>query len=383
MMQEEQFTAANGEGATRNRFSCALDLGWRMAELYALARARVDPIETALLPSHESLAQTEQLKLQADAVAGDAEGIGLRVNATFLLETADEVDSEEGKGRFRDRVCEMHLTLQRHLWRVREAEGKAYELGNALSDTFNLVAREESVPDKLTALRGAFNMRRVRWLDRLLGDLESRLGDRAVAVVAKHLHEWHDFVETELPTLAGELRNDSRKWNAAERELRSQTLIWRQLLTRDQQPEAYLNEKRRNEVRHRMVRRALVSYLRPVPIVVALLVLLGVLLAWQPLSELVKSEPQVAAVGAFLLSALGVSRAAVAVTLRTHLSRWSELLYSRALTDTVCEATLKTADLRENLSTTTRLKAAAGKKVPSRPHSTGSAMPRLPRREKP
>ena len=132
-----------------------------------------------------------------------------------------------------------------------------------------------------------------------------------------------------------------------------------------------------------MVRRALVSYLRPVPIVLALLALLGVLLAWKPLSELVKNEPQVGAVGAFLLSVLGVSRAAVAVTLRTHLSRWSELLYSRALTDTVCEATLKTADLRGNLSTTTRLKAAAGKKVASRPDSTGWSIPVLQRREKP
>ena len=184
MTQDEQFIAANGQGLTRNRFSCALDLGWRMAELYALARAHVDPIETALLPSHESLVQSEQLKLQADAVTGDAEGIGVRLNANFLLEAAGDVGSEEGQGRFRDRVCEVHLTLQRYLWRVREAEGKAYELGNALSDTYNLVAREERIPDKLTALRAAFNMRRVRWLDRLLGDLESRLGDRAVAVVS-------------------------------------------------------------------------------------------------------------------------------------------------------------------------------------------------------
>lgn len=374
-----ELVPAEDTGGARNRFSCTLDLGWRMAELYALARTQVDPDHTALLPSHESLPQPEQLRLQADAVAGDAEGIGLRVQVRPLLQLAGEIGSEEGTGRFRDEVCKLHLSLQRHLWRAREAEGKAYELGNALSDTVNLIAREESVRDKLAALRYAFRVGRVRWLDRLLGDLQSRLGERGVAVVSKHLHEWNSFVEKELPALEGELVKDPAKWELAERELRSQTLIWRQFLTLDQEPEAYLSERRRNEVRHRMARRALVSYLRPLPIVLAAVLVLGGAALFGPLSNFYETNKQlftvVGAVGAFMLSVLGLSRAAVAATLRSRISTWADLLYNRALTDAVCEATLKTSEIRASLSRTTRLRAAAaGKDIPGALIGAGGGM---------
>jgi len=54
-------------------------------------------------------------------------------------------------------------------------------------------------------------------------------------------------------------------------EIRKQALIWRQLVTRDKEPEAYLQRKDRARVRHEFNRLIWRSLLRPLPIVAAVI----------------------------------------------------------------------------------------------------------------
>src|SRR3954470_21716781 len=59
------------------RLSAALLLGWRVAELYALADDTGPAADDTLLPSHGSLAPADQLELQLRAAAGSAARAGV------------------------------------------------------------------------------------------------------------------------------------------------------------------------------------------------------------------------------------------------------------------------------------------------------------------
>jgi hypothetical protein len=64
----------------------AVQLGWRVAELYSLADDVGDPSDDDLLPSHASLAEADQLELQLHAAAGDARRAGVTSEAGSLEE---------------------------------------------------------------------------------------------------------------------------------------------------------------------------------------------------------------------------------------------------------------------------------------------------------
>src|SRR5947209_19064682 len=119
------------------RLTCALQLGWRIAYLYALADDDLgEPLGDTLLPLHESLEAADQLELQVRTAAGDARRAGSTRGADALnrlkgtARAASESDEECLK--FRAALWECHVEIDKELWANCETDAKAYELGNGL-----------------------------------------------------------------------------------------------------------------------------------------------------------------------------------------------------------------------------------------------------------
>jgi hypothetical protein len=160
-----------------------------------------------------------------------------------------------------------------------------------------------------------------------------------VTVVSEHLDRWADSVpgrvarDQELPGL-----------EKVRQGLRRQTIIWRQLLAGEKEPEAYLDREQRAQLRDELRALALSSYRRFVP---ALVVGLGALALVAIHFDAIASwyRENIAASGAAtplfgLAGALGITRASVGLTLRSRLHEWSELLWNRALAKKITDATL-------------------------------------------
>src|SRR5919204_6440484 len=75
--------------AQETGLSSAVELGWRLAELYALVDDTGTPTDDTLLPAHASLDPADQLELQVRAAAGDARRAGIFANAEELEELVD------------------------------------------------------------------------------------------------------------------------------------------------------------------------------------------------------------------------------------------------------------------------------------------------------
>src|SRR5918995_995620 len=79
--------------------SAALQLGWRVAELYAQVNDPGEPSNDTLLPAHQSLEPGDQLELQLRAAAGDARRAGIAAKADeleALLADAGEAPGSAG-----------------------------------------------------------------------------------------------------------------------------------------------------------------------------------------------------------------------------------------------------------------------------------------------
>ena len=311
--------------------AAALVLGWRVAELYALVDDTGEPASDTLLPAHGSLEPADQLELQLRAACGDARRAGVTSKGAALddLVTAARAAavSSAAAGAFRTRLRACHIELQKDLWALDEAAGKAYELGNGLSDTYGRVCRayRESAEDTVAAWEDVFLPERVERLKKLLDDLQSRLNASGVAVVRAQLDAWCEGVAERLRP--GGLPPVERVREG----VRRQTVIWRQLLAGDKEPEAYLDRHARAGLRDDM--RALIwrRYRRWAVVLAALL--LAVLLARPHLTH--AGSAVLAAAGA-----LGLTKASVLLTVRGRLDHWSRLLWDRALAQKVVEATL-------------------------------------------
>lgn len=333
----------------QGRLKCALDLGWRVAELYAQTDDLAAPAHHGLLPAHDQLPREDQLELQVRAAAGDARRAGAEPGAEALVglvSAAREVPTagDDGEG-FRERLLSCHVILAKQLWAQQEAAGKAYELGIGLSDTYSRVCRayRSNGPGADDAIRrewlDTFSESRVERIKQLLNDLESRLDSSGVTVVNDHLDAWRRTVRASL--------DGSRKVPALEKVrhgLRRQTVIWRQLLAGDKSPEAYLDRNRRSEVQDELRKLVWKGYRRWawVPVVVAFLVILA-LLNIDEVSSWYEENVVTSGIGAALLAllgAFGVTKASVALTLRKRVDQWSQLLWNRALATKVTEVTL-------------------------------------------
>src|SRR5436309_58017 len=130
-------TAAENCGLT-----CAFELGWRVAFLYALADDDLgEPLGDTLLPLHQSLQPEDQLELQVRTAAGDARLAGVERGAQALEELVPQAraatQSPAGCTEFRTALRHCHIEIDKELWASCETDAKAYELGNGLSDTYN------------------------------------------------------------------------------------------------------------------------------------------------------------------------------------------------------------------------------------------------------
>ena len=179
--------------------------------------------------------------------------------------------------------------------------------------------------DALGTWEDVFLPDRIERLKKLLDDLQSRLNTAGVAVVRAQLDAWCAGV--------GErLRRDGLPPQDRVREgLRRQTIIWRQLLTGDKAPEAYLDRHARAALHGDM--RALIwrRYRHWAPCWPRRV--LAVALAWPHLGDV--SSALVAATGA-----LGLTKASILLTVRGRVDQWSSLLWERALAMKIVEATL-------------------------------------------
>jgi hypothetical protein len=321
---------------TDTPLAAALLLGWRVAELYALVDDTGEPAGDTLLPAHGSLEPADQLELQLCAAAGDARRAGVTAKAAALDDLISSARAAAGSAAagevFRAKLRRRHIELQKDLWARDEALGKAYELGNGLSDTYGRVCRAYRCAgeDTLAAWASVFAPDRIERLKKLLDDLQSRLNTAGVAVVRTQLEKWQAGVDDRLTA-------DTLPDEETVREgLRRQTVCWRQLLTGDKAPEAYLDRKARAAL-HDDLRKLLWHRFRGWALLLAAL-LLGIALAWEDLRGL--SSALIAGAGA-----VGLTKASMLLTLRGRIDHWSKLLWERALATRIVEATLTLDDV--------------------------------------
>jgi hypothetical protein len=335
---------------TEHRVALAIDLGWRMAELYAL-NVEYEPAERAwqLLPARGSLSRRDRLELELLAAVGAARRLDVDLcedNVDALAELAARAAQREGaEVGFRNALERCHVALDKRLWTQSEAEARAYELGIMLSDTYNRICRvyHEHPHTALEEWLAVFGEQRATALQTLLDDLQSRLDPGAVAVVRDHLNIWRNRVQEVL----GEGDDPAAPSEAASAELRSQTIVWRQLLTGDKEPEAFLGPRARARVRDELLR---LMWRRYWIWTAALFVALGAATTTLLLSQLDLGQwysdhtGEAALVTGVIVSitgALGISKASINRAVRQNLRTWSTLLWNRALARVVCMETLR------------------------------------------
>jgi hypothetical protein len=250
--------------------------------------------------------------VQLRTAAGDARRAG-------LPRSADALDALGPRARaaaqskdcadFRAALSALHVEIDKQLWANSETTAKAYELGNGLSDTYNRICRasRDSASDAGTEWREVFDTERIQRLKDRLHDPQSRVDPRAVTVISHHLDAW------EARVLA--------RGNAEPPPLRSvrlhlcrQTVIWRQLLAGDKQPEAFLDRNDRATLRGEMARLVWKRYLPWLPVLI--LVAGALIMAFTNKSTATALEKLLANTA----GVLGITIASVAVTIRTRVS---------------------------------------------------------------
>jgi hypothetical protein len=322
--------------------TAAVQLGWRVAELYAQVNDTGEPSNDTLLPAHGSLEPEDQLQLQVRAAAGDARRAGIvskEADVERLLSYARKApSSSEAAEVFRCQVRKCHVELSKDLWARDESAGKAYELGNGMSDTYSRICRAYRVSDEEpeTAWEDVFASDRIERLKNLLDDLQSRLNPGGVAVVRHQLDVWGKGVPERIQAAGG-----PPPFERIRDGLRRQTIIWRQLIAGDKEPEAYLGSDARAELRgdlRELVWRRCRVWIVPAAAALFLLAFfLPQVLHWYEESVVGTgiASAFVAIVGAF-----GITKASMAMTVRARVHQWSELLWDRAVANKVSDETL-------------------------------------------
>lgn len=318
----------------------AIGLGWRIAELNSAVDDPGRCSDDSLLPVHSSLAPADQLELQIGAAAGFAKRAGIERDRTELEAlTSIGRESAEDSSRqqaFRDALRAWHVDIIKDLWSRSEALGRAFELGNGLSDTYGRVSRayRENPADAAQVWREVFDRERIERLKTLLDDLHCRLDPTAATVVREQLDAWRDKV-------AGLKADDVPDKKTFREPLRRQTVIWRQLVAGDKDPEAYLGDAERAKVRETLRTLVLQRYRRFMPVLAGILTIAAVGLP--PALEFYQdsivptglTSLVVATIGAF-----GITRASIILTVRSRVQDWAKLLWQRAMVTEVLHATL-------------------------------------------
>jgi hypothetical protein len=117
-----------------------------------------------------------------------------------------------------------------------------------------------------------------------------------------------------------------------------QTIIWRQMLTGDKEPEAYIDHTRRAEVRDELTKQLWKRYRRPLPWLLPLVALLG-LGVGALYSHHREDAGRVLGLALTLAGAFGITRATMIGTVRRGLQGWGDLMWNRALAAVICRET--------------------------------------------
>jgi hypothetical protein len=346
----EATNADDDRRPTDHRVALAIDLGWRMAELFAL-NVEYEPTECAwhLLPSRNSLSRRDRWERELLAAAGATSRLGVDVpqqRFDELRELAGRAAARTGaEADFRDELERCHITLDKQLWTRSESDGRAYELGIMLSDTYNRIARvyhehPEKARDEWLAV---FGEDRVRTVTTLLDNLQSRLDPGAVAVVRDQVEEWRARVNKAL----GDGSGREAPSEEASKQMRPQAVTWRQLLTGDKEPEAFLGPTARARVRDQLLHLMWRRYWSwAAGLSAVLFVASAILLLLHPdvggwYSKHTRDAALVTSVIVSLMGAFGISKASINRAIRQNLRTWSTLLWNRALASVVCVETLR------------------------------------------
>src|SRR5436189_3405008 len=119
-----------------------MDLGWRVAALYAMSPTTLkapSPVTDDMLLNRRSLSAADRTELELRAIAGVASRVGIPLadaDLEGLLRLASRAGtSAKDEQAFREQLARQHIEFEKRLWAADEPSGKAYELGNFLSDT--------------------------------------------------------------------------------------------------------------------------------------------------------------------------------------------------------------------------------------------------------
>lgn len=348
--------AAGGAGAkeiadrrsTRSEIASAIDLGWRVAALHALSPTTLrapSPVSDDMLLNRRSLSAPDRADLEVRAIAGVASRVGVPIpqpDLDRLLELArGSGASVEAEQAFRKQLAHQHIEFDKRLWAGDEPSGKAYELGNFLSDTWNRVLRPRVHADPHSELLEIFSPMRVQRMKLLLDDLQARVDPVAAHAVETHLGQWRDRV-TEAPVeqaraSAAGLSEDEIL--ATLEPVERQSIIWRQMLTGDKEPEAWIGHARRAEVRDEFTKQLWNRYRRRLAWLLPLVAVLGAAagLLYADNSDYVRGLIGTALA---LAGTVGLTRASMTSALKRGLQNWGDLMWNRALSAVICRETL-------------------------------------------
>jgi len=333
--------------STEDEVAQAIDLGWRIAALHALTPTTLKPLGTIagdMLLNRRSMEASDRLELEVRAIAGVAARARAPLTTadldTLLMLATTAAESVEREQAFRTEIARRHVATAKRLWAVSEASGKGYELGNFLSDSWNRVASPKvHVADPHAELVAIFDPVRVERMKLLLDDLQSRVDPVAIHAVSNHLDAWSARVHGTTPT-AGRGRDEGLSLDENVQRLEPverQTVIWRQLLTGDKEPEAWIGQAGRAQVRDEFTRQVWSRYKRWWPLALLIAAVAAAIGYWYSKNP---DEARAAASGALaLLATLGITRAAMTGALKSGARNWSELLWNRALAAVICEKT--------------------------------------------
>jgi len=324
---------------TSTNVAAAIDLGWRVAALHALRPTALKPPSPTggdMLLNRRSLSAADRLELEVLAIEGVAQTVGVAMQAPdrdrLLALAAVAGASPKGEEAFRAALARQHLTFEKRLWAVDEPAGKAYELGNFLSDTWNRLMRSE--PEARAAeLRAVFHPIRVERIKLLLDDLQARIDPVAVHAVSNHLEKWCEAVHDDARVAGLSSERFAERLPTVER----QTVIWRQILTGDKEPEAWISHAKRAEVRDEVSKQLWQRYRRRWWLLVLLAAAgFGIALAYVHYKDV---APGIIGSALALLGTVGVTRATMIGALRKGAQGWGDLMWNRGLATVICRET--------------------------------------------
>ena len=332
--------------STREEIASSIDLGWRVAALHAMRPTALEapsPITEDMLLNRRSLPASDRVELEVRAIAGVAARVGVAVEAPTLDEVlalaARSGASGAGELAFRERLSQLHVDFEKRLWASDEPSGKAYELGNFLSDTWNRVLRPPIKADAYEELQEIFSPVRVQRMKRLVDDLQARLDPLAAHAVDEQLGQWRDRVANVQPSMpdgASQLGRDEVE--AKLEPVHRQAIIWRQMLTGDKEPEAWIGSAQRAQVRDEFTHQVWLRYRRVLTWLLPLVLAVGIGLAilYAEDSDYVRG---LAGTALALAASVGITRASMTSALKRGLQEWGDLMYNRALAIVVCRET--------------------------------------------